>query len=53
MTPIETVEYEAEVASLRRAWIGKDFAAAWQDGRAITLEQAVAFALEIKAKTAA
>jgi predicted ATPase/class 3 adenylate cyclase len=53
MTPMEQSEYDVEIARLRAAMAEKDFADAWKDGRAMTLEQAVALALETKAKTAA
>ena len=53
MTPIEQSEYDVEIARLKAGMDGKDFAEAWKDGRGMTLEQAVAFALENKAKTAA
>jgi predicted ATPase/class 3 adenylate cyclase len=51
MTPIEQAEYDADVARLRAATDERDFAAAWNEGRAMTLEQAVAFALENQPKT--
>ena len=44
--PVDQPEYESKIASLR-AELGKErFAAVWDEGRALTLEQAVAYALE-------
>ena len=48
MTPSEKVEYDAEIARLRAGMDEKAFAAAWSEGGALSLEQAVAFALERK-----
>jgi tetratricopeptide (TPR) repeat protein len=53
MTPIEKSEYDVHVARLNEGMDAKDFAEAWADGRAMTLEQAVAFALENQAKAIA
>jgi tetratricopeptide (TPR) repeat protein len=53
MTPIEQSEYDVEIARLKAGMEGEAFAEAWKDGRGMTLEQAVAFALEVKAKSAA
>jgi hypothetical protein len=39
-------ELDAEVALLRAALGGPAFAAAWAEGRAMSLEQAVAYALD-------
>ena len=51
MTPIEQSEYDGEIARLREGVDAKALAEAWKDGRAMILEQAVAFALETGAKT--
>jgi predicted ATPase len=53
MTPLEQSEYDLEVARLKAGMDETDFASAWKDGRGMTLEQAVGFALENKAKTTA
>jgi hypothetical protein len=43
--PVDRAEYERNVAAARAA-LGKEaFVAAWAEGRAMTLEQAVAYAL--------
>ncbi len=38
--------YEQDLASVRQELDTKRFAAAWAEGRAMTLEQAIAYALE-------
>jgi hypothetical protein len=43
--PIERAEYERAVAASRTALGEAAFAAAWAEGRAMTLERAVEFAL--------
>ncbi len=45
MTPIERREYEPAVAQLRTQLDAADFAAAWAAGRALALDEAVAYAL--------
>jgi tetratricopeptide (TPR) repeat protein len=52
MTPIEQAEYDLEIVRLKAGIDGKVVPEAWKEGRAMTLEQAVAFALEDKAETA-
>lgn len=42
----ERVEYEREVSDLRANMDGATFAKAWAEGRALTMEQAIEFALE-------
>jgi hypothetical protein len=44
--PIERAVYADSVASVRTQLNQKTFAAAWAEGRAMTLEQAIAYALE-------
>jgi len=46
MTPSEQLEYDGEIARLRAGIDEKDLAAAWAEGRAMTLEQAIALGLE-------
>jgi len=45
MTPIEQTEYDAQVARLKAGSQSQAVARAWSEGRAMTLEQAVSFAL--------
>jgi predicted ATPase/class 3 adenylate cyclase len=42
----ERLDYESRVAAAREALGAEAFAAAWEEGRAMTLEQAIAYALE-------
>jgi len=44
--PIERAAYEESVASVRAQLDQQTFAAAWAEGRAMTLEQAIALALD-------
>jgi tetratricopeptide (TPR) repeat protein len=46
MTPLERAEYEPEVNDLLANTEEATFAKAWAEGRAMTMEQAIAFALE-------
>ena len=46
MWPADRLEYERSVTAARAALSEEVFAAAWAEGRAMTLEQAVAYALE-------
>ena len=46
MTATERVEYDQNVSSLRAQMEQSDFATAWAEGRAMTLEQAIEFALK-------
>jgi hypothetical protein len=47
MGPFERIEYDKHVASLRSGLDEAEFKKAWvQEGRALTLEQAVEFALQ-------
>lgn len=46
MTPQERVEYDNEVASMRAGMDEKTFLSFWAEGRAMTMEQAIEFALE-------
>ena len=46
MTPFERVEYDREVSDLRANMDEAAFAKAWAEGRALTMEQAAAYALE-------
>lgn len=48
MTPAEKVEYGGQVARLRAGLDEKVFSAAWAEGRLMTMEQAVTYALEGK-----
>ncbi len=44
--PADQLEYERSVTAARAALSDEVFAAAWAEGRAMTLEQAIAYALE-------
>jgi hypothetical protein len=44
--PADRVEYERNLATLRAALSEAAFAAAWAEGQAMTLERAIAYALE-------
>jgi predicted ATPase len=46
MTPIERVEYEREVNDLHSNMEETSFRKAWSEGRALSMEQAIALALE-------
>jgi tetratricopeptide (TPR) repeat protein len=46
MNPMEQLEYEREVRDLRANMDAATFAKAWAEGRALSMEQAIAFALE-------
>jgi predicted ATPase len=46
MTPFERVEYEREVNDLRLNMDEGTFAKAWTEGRAMSMEQAIRFAIE-------
>ena len=45
MTPSEREEYEKEVADLKANMDGKEFASLWAEGRSLSMEQAIQFAL--------
>ncbi len=46
MTPFERAEYDPEITSLRANMDQTDFTRTWSEGRALTMEQAITFALE-------
>jgi tetratricopeptide (TPR) repeat protein len=46
MTPPEREEYEKEVADLKANMDEHEFSSLWVEGRSMTMEQAIAFALE-------
>ena len=48
MTPKEKTEYDRQVANLRAGMDEKAFAAAWAEGHAMSMEQAIAYALETR-----
>ena len=48
MTPDEQTYHEQQLNTLREQMDPNSFAAAWAEGRALTLEQAIAYALETK-----
>jgi hypothetical protein len=50
MTPLEQEEYEAEVARLRAGADEGAFAAAWAEGRGLTIERAVNYAIATAAE---
>ena len=45
MTPLETTEYDREIASLRQGMDEAAFTSAWADGKAMSMEQAINYAL--------
>ena len=45
MTPPERVEYDREVADLKANMDEKEFASLWAEGRSMTMDQAIQFAL--------
>ena len=45
MLPNERVEYDQELGALRREMDGQKIAFLWSNGRAMTMEQAIEFAL--------
>jgi hypothetical protein len=49
MMPLDQQEYEHGVSKLRSQLDDATFTAAWGEGRGMTLEQAVAYALELPA----
>jgi hypothetical protein len=46
MTDYEQIEYDKAVAQLRPLLNGPDFNSLWAEGRALTIEQAIKFALD-------
>jgi non-specific serine/threonine protein kinase len=48
MTPFEKVEYDREVEDLRRGLDQGVFDSSWAEGRAMSMDQAITFALEAK-----
>ena len=46
MTPLEHVEYDREVSDLRANMDEDAFSKTWAEGRALTMEQAIEYALE-------
>jgi len=46
MTAMEHIEYEREIADLKTGMHEEVFASAWAEGRTMTMEQAIDFALE-------
>jgi hypothetical protein len=46
ITPDNQEEYEHELSAIRAALGEEAFAAAWEAGRALSWEQAIAYALE-------
>ncbi len=52
MTPFEKVEYDREIADLRRGLDQGVFDSSWAAGRAMSMDQAIAFVLEAKPNTA-
>ena len=47
MTPQERMEYDREITDLRTNMDEKTFSSHWADGRTMTMEQAIEFALEL------
>jgi len=52
MTASEKTEYDQRVADLRAAMDAQDFADAWARGRAMGMDQAIAYALASPARAA-
>jgi hypothetical protein len=50
MTPKEKTEYDTQIANLRAGMEEKAFASAWAEGHAMSMEQAIAYALETRAR---
>jgi hypothetical protein len=46
MSEVEQVEYDREVADLKANMGEREFASLWAEGRSMTMEQAIQFALE-------
>jgi hypothetical protein len=46
LLPFDQIEYEHNTKALRESLDGANFETAWAEGRAMTLEQAVEYALE-------
>jgi hypothetical protein len=46
MQPMERIEYDREVNELRNGMDREDFAKYWAEGRTLSMEQAIRFALE-------
>jgi hypothetical protein len=46
MTPQERIEYDKEIADLRAGMDEISFTSSWAEGRAMSMDQAVSFALE-------
>jgi predicted ATPase/class 3 adenylate cyclase len=53
MTSAEKIEYDQRVADLRTSMGSKDFSDAWSGGRAMTMDQAIAYAIERRPGAAA
>jgi hypothetical protein len=47
MTQVERLEYEQEISSLRERMGETEFKQAWSDGRSMTMEDAIQWAIEI------
>jgi predicted neutral ceramidase superfamily lipid hydrolase len=45
--PVDRADYDRILAAVRAQLDEQTFAAAWAEGRAMTLEQAIAYALEV------
>jgi hypothetical protein len=45
MTAAERIEYDREIADLRAGMDEKDFSAFWSEGRVMTIDQAIDFAV--------
>jgi hypothetical protein len=46
MTPPEREEYEREVADLKANMDEKEFGSLWADGRSMTMDEAIEFAVD-------
>ncbi|RPJ21863.1 MAG: adenylate/guanylate cyclase domain-containing protein [Chloroflexi bacterium] len=45
-TPVEQLEYENEIAALRGKMAGYEFEKAWEEGQKLTMEEAIALAIQ-------
>jgi hypothetical protein len=51
LDPIDRIEYDRNLAAVRAELDAATFAAAWAAGRALTMEQAVTYALQVSGES--
>jgi hypothetical protein len=51
LDPIDRIEYDRNLAAVRAELDATTFAAAWAAGRALTMEQAVTYALQVSGES--